>query len=93
MTEKQIAEIIRNGRRCGNTTRQVDIWVQELFDTGEAYVVDHAHRSERGVPLNVANKYALNILFRRLYNEHALDKTDYTYNRTTNIVKLKNKNQ
>lgn len=58
---------ILNHRRCGNTTRQVDEWVQELFENNEVVVVDHAHREG-----NYANKHAERMLFNRLYNEHGL---------------------
>ena len=58
---------IKYGRRLGNTTRQVDQWIQELFTDGSCTVIDHAHR-----PDNMANKHAERILFSRLHNEHGL---------------------
>jgi len=61
-----MAKIIRH-RRCGNTTRQIDEWVQQLFEEGEVVVIDHAHKDG-----NVANKCAERILFQRLSCEHGL---------------------
>jgi len=54
-------------RRCGNTTRQVDEWIQQLFN-GEVVVInDHANRYG-----NNANENAKIILLRRLEMEHRL---------------------
>lgn len=62
-----MAKIIRH-RRCGNTTRQVDEWVQQLFEEGSALIIDHAH-----VEGYMANRNAERILFGRLKNEHGLE--------------------
>lgn len=62
-----MAKIEHYKRRCGNTTRQVDEWVQQLFNGEDAVVIDHAHRDG-----NVANKYAFRMLINRLENEHGL---------------------
>ena len=58
---------VLSGRRCGNTTRQVDEWIQQLFEVGEAIIIDHAHRTG-----NMSNRHAERILFDRLKNEHGL---------------------
>lgn len=55
-------------RRCGNTTRQVDEWVQQLFEGGSATIIDHAAKEG-----NVANRHAERILFERLKREHGLE--------------------
>lgn len=62
-----MAKIEYYKRRCGNTTRQVDEWVQQLFNGEDVYVVDHAHKEG-----NVANRHAFDILMRRLRDEHGL---------------------
>ena len=54
-------------RRCGNTTRQVDEWIQDLFNGKEVKVIDHAHREG-----NVANRCAMDKLLGRLEFEHGL---------------------
>ena len=61
-----MAKIIYD-RRCGNTTRQVDEWIQELFTKGAVSVIDHAHNDT-----NSANRHAERVLFRRLATEHEL---------------------
>lgn len=62
-----MAHIDNSKRRYGNTTRQVDEWVQELFDGKEVKVHDHAH-----IEGNNANHDAMNMLLRRMDNEHGL---------------------
>ena len=54
-------------RRCGNTTRQVDEWVQDLFNGKEVKVTDHAHKQG-----NAANHCAMDKLLKRLDFEHGL---------------------
>ncbi len=82
--------LIKSERRCGNTTRQVDEWIQELFEKGSVVVVDHAHKSDRGVPLNFANEYALKILKNRMYQEHGFEwGKEYNYSQINNTLKFK----
>lgn len=54
-------------RRCGNTTRQVDEWVQQLFEGNEVTIQDHAHKEG-----NMANECARRIFLQRLEFEHGL---------------------
>lgn len=54
-------------RRCGNTTRQVDEWIQQLFNGEEVVILDHAHKDG-----NVANREADRVFLRRLEMEHGL---------------------
>lgn len=58
---------IVHGRRMGNTTRQVDEWIQQLFTEGRATIIDHADS-----PHNRANDHALRVLLDRLHFEHHL---------------------
>ena len=65
--------VVRDSRRCGNTTRQIDEWIQEFFDKGQATIIDHAHKE-----INMANTIAIFTLKKRLLSEHELvDKKDY----------------
>lgn len=54
-------------RRCGNTTRQVDEWIQQLFNGEEVVIQDHAY-----IDGNMANEHAKRVLLGRLYGEHGL---------------------
>lgn len=54
-------------RRCGNTTRQVDEWIQCLFNGEKVIIHDHAQRDD-----NHASKHAERIFLRRLEIEHNL---------------------
>lgn len=58
---------IKSGRRVGNTTRQIDQCVQELFTSGSTVVIDHAHRVG-----NKANEHQRRIFMERLAREHRL---------------------
>ena len=62
-----MAHIEHFKRRCGNTTRQVDEWIQQLFNGEPVVVSDHAHKKG-----NYANQHAEQILLRRLEFEHNL---------------------
>ena len=73
-------------RRCGNTTRQVDEWVQQLFHGRSVIVSDHAH-----IKGNYANECAERILLRRLEIEHNLkpgEKSVLKYNKRTRAYSL-----
>lgn len=73
-------------RRCGNTTRQVDEWVQDLFNGKEVVVIDHAHREG-----NFANEHAKRIFLQRLKLEHGLSvgrNSQLIFNSITNSYTL-----
>lgn len=57
--------IIIQNRRCGNTTRQVDAAVQELFTEGKVIWKDHAHTFN-----NMAQDHGFKRLLDRLRYEH-----------------------
>jgi tRNA isopentenyl-2-thiomethyl-A-37 hydroxylase MiaE len=81
-----MAKIEYYKRRCGNTTRQVDEWVQQLFNGDDVYVVDHAHREG-----NAANRHAFDMLMRRLKIEHNLsigENSRLIWNEKERILKL-----
>ncbi len=56
---------LNSGRRCGNSVRQCDRLVQDIFTTGLAVVKDHAGD----------DKYLMHMLLKRLYYEHDLEPT------------------
>lgn len=73
---------IRFGRRVGNTTRQINQEIDELFTKGSALIYDHAHRFG-----NMAQESHLRVLFRRLYNEFGLQEgKDYRYDLKTKTI-------
>lgn len=76
---------IRDARRCGNSTRQVDEMVQELFNTGKVTVTDHAKTES-----NQAYRNTLYVLRRRLHFEHDLVVGDQLiYNANKRELKFK----
>lgn len=52
-------------RRCGNTTRQIDIAIQKLFEGYKIIVIDH-HDTKN------SNELLLQRILRRLESEHRL---------------------
>lgn len=81
---------IIEGRRVGNTTRLIDVEIQELFQEGSTLVWDHAERIDGK---NMAHEDHYRRLLRRLKDEHGLslkDKLDY--DKRTKILKLKKAN-
>ena len=67
--EMMSIKLLLHRRRCGNTTRQVDMAVQDLFLKGTALWRDHAERKG-----NMAQEHGFKILLDRLWNEHRLDR-------------------
>ena len=52
-------------RKMGNTTRQVDAYIQQLFNEGRCLVVDHASGKFN------TSEHLLEVLIRRLKIEHS----------------------
>lgn len=69
-------EIIRDERRCGNTTRLVDYYIQQIFDNPgkEISPCDHAQR-----PNNDMNRFLSETVYKRLQNEHPWQMQFITY--------------
>lgn len=84
-----ISPLILSARRTGNTTRQVDAAIQELFMTGKTEIIDHAHEEFFGTQVNRAQDNLLKILFTRLQMEHNISLSTIDYNPKTKILKLK----
>jgi DNA-binding FrmR family transcriptional regulator len=87
-----MSTMIANKRRCGNTTRQIDAFIQDLFQTGTVTVQDHAHQENgRGVPTNRANEQLVDTMLRRLRYEHKLNVyDDLEFDRKTMTITFKN---
>jgi len=82
--------IIRYGRGVGNTTRQINQEIDDLFTKGACYICDHAHREKDGVPINKAQSFHLSTLFKRLAIEFKLiNSKHYTFDYKTKIITLK----
>jgi len=62
--------IIKNGRKVGNSTRQIDQYIQDLFDGLPVIVKDHA----RGGNIKKNNEVLFGRLMSRLAREHNLDR-------------------
>lgn len=75
----------KGGRSSGNTTRQVDFYIQELFNNGTVVVTDH-HSIQSGVNHNAANLRTRDIIIRRLTLEHPHVTFSVNHNRI-NLIK------
>lgn len=92
---KGLGYILKDGqvRRSGQTIRQIDAEIQELFTTGKTTVIDHAHKFKDGSDLSIdgAQQDHVHRLFIRLRNEHDMTLTlHYSYNKKTGEVTLNN---
>lgn len=74
--------IYRIGRRQGNTTRMVDMFVQDFFDTGKCNIYDH-HNTRESI------KRVFNMVLERLAREHGIDTKDVMIDRNRFIIKRK----
>jgi hypothetical protein len=76
---------IKAGRKIGNTTRQIDEEVQDLFNNGAVIIFDHAQK-----PDNKAFEIHLEKLLLRLKNEHSLTiGRGLEYDQQTKILSVK----
>lgn len=60
--------MIYPGRRVGNSTRQADAYIQELFENKIVYIRDHACNSE-----NKANFFLVDTIVNRMRFEHSIE--------------------
>ena len=74
-----MSTLIKPERRSGNTTRQIDNAVQELFTKGETKIIDH-HGG------NLSNDLFFNRLVNRLKSEH---RVHYEFDSQTKILYLR----
>jgi hypothetical protein len=75
---KDIKDLIKPGRRVGNTTRLLNYYIEELFTKGEIVVKDH-HNSY------VISKVLFNKIIKRLEFEHNFIKNKHF---STNYLSL-----
>lgn len=70
------------GRRVGNTTRLVDMFVQDFFNDGECRVYDHYY-SRR------AYQRVFNLVLQRLNREHGIEEEDVILDRNRFTIRKK----
>src|ERR1035437_1176885 len=66
-----LREDVRGGRHMGNTTRQIDSLIQQLFDYGFCEITDFTENS-------FTTKYLIDKTLKRLELEHPLIKISYS---------------
>jgi len=67
--ELQFARLIVDRRRCGNTTRFIDQFIQDLFNEGEVTIFDH-YTGSNYIKINYR---IIDIIGNRLRSEHNLN--------------------
>lgn len=73
--------VIEGGRRCGNTTRQVDAAIQALFKGAVIYCQDHSYE-ETGS--SIANELFMDRIIKRIELEHPQEFPHLVYSKKTN---------
>lgn len=61
--------LYKSGRRVGNTTRLVDMFVQDFFTRGKIQVYDHYGTKK-------ASERVFNLVIKRLNSEHGIERND-----------------
>lgn len=69
-----------SGRRMGNTTRLIDLFIQDFFTEGEARIYDHYGTLE-------AHKRVMYLVLRRLHAEHGIKREDIHINKTSLVIR------
>jgi hypothetical protein len=70
---------IRAGRKVGNTTRQIDLAINQLFAGKKTKVLDHSKNGRDGNE----NKKLMSKIVKRLKNEHGIREIDYKIENNT----------
>ena len=68
------------GRRKGNTTRLIDMFVQDFFNKGECRIYDH-HGTRQ------SHERVMHLVLQRLQYEHNIQKQDVYINRSKLIIR------
>lgn len=74
--------LYRSKRRAGNTTRMVDLFVQEFFNKGNVEIFDHYNTRE-------SNKRVFYWVLNRLNIEHGITEKDVFLDRNRFIIRRK----
>lgn len=71
--------IYKEGRRVGNTTRLIDMFVQDFFNKGKCDIFDHFNTRESRVRV-------FNLVLERLNREHYIKREDVRLDRNRLII-------
>lgn len=82
LVNKKYIGLYKHGRRVGNTTRLVDLFVQDFFNNGECRVVDHYGTTD-------ANLRIFRIVLDRLNREHMIGSGDVVLDSRKFIIRRK----
>lgn len=74
-------------RRMGNTTRQVNYAVDQLFKGNTVLCLDHHQEGEN----RMANERLANLIMKRLYNEHQFMFDRFVFKKNDLLIYLKDK--
>lgn len=82
VTKSTLKQTIRPQRRCGNTTRLVDYYIQKFFEEG-IILVDDVQSNSQIFTSNSERQRLFGIIQQRLYHEHrnVVDNVEFNSNR------------
>ena len=76
--------LYKEGRRVGNTTRLIDMFIQDFFNKGECQVYDHYNTRE-------SRQRVFDLVLQRLNREHHIDNKDVCLDRNRLIIRRNNR--
>jgi hypothetical protein len=76
--------LYQEGRRVGNTTRLIDIFVQDFFNEGKCQVYDHYSTRQ-------SSQRVFDLVLQRLNREHHIEKQDVSLDRSRLIIRRNNR--
>ncbi len=79
---RKYSGIYKEGRRVGNTTRMIDMFVQDFFNKGECQVYDHH-------PTQESRERVFKLVLERLNREHGIEEKDVRAYITTGLIRRK----
>ena len=75
--------LYKNGNRVGNTTRLIDMFVQDFFTKGECVIYDH-HNTRQ------SRERVFNLVLQRLNREHHITEKDVILGRSRLTIRYRN---
>jgi len=76
--------LYKEGRRVGNTTRLIDMFIQDFFNKGECQIYDHYNTRE-------SRQRVFDLVLRRLNTEHNIESRDVLLDRNRLIIRRNNR--
>ncbi len=76
--------LYKKGRRVGNTTRLIDMFLQDFFTKGECHIYDHYNTRH-------SRQRVFSLVLQRLSREHNIEKQDISLDKNRLIIRRNNR--